>query len=179
MENTNIKRNLLIAGGGLIALAIIITIIIVAINIHNKPNEEKAKSIVESYIQAMSEGNGEKMLSVIDKEGYIIFNKVEEKNFDENYKKKSDFISNYLSENKYSDLNAASQKISSDFENVYGYYTYTLNEITSIENSERSKNLIVVRCKVQLKSNRYSTVNSAKFYILKNNGDYKIVGIDM
>lgn len=179
MEKTNIKRNLLIVGGAVIIVAVIIAIIVIAINVHNKPNEEKAKSVVETYVQAMSDGDGEKMINLIDLEGYIIFNKNGEKDFDENYKNKSELINNYLSEKNYSDLNGASQKISSDFENVYGYYSYTVNEITSIEKSDKSKNLIVVRCKVQLKSNRYSTVNSARFYLLKNNGDYKVVGIDM
>lgn len=182
MENivkVDTKKKIFIAGGSILAVVAIIALIFIIINISNKPNKEKAKTLVENYVSAMSEGNGEKMLGLIDSEGYIIFNENKEKTFDENYKKKTDFINDYLNKNSLSDMNAATQKIKTDFENVYGYYTYTINEITSIENSEKSKNLIVVRCKVQLKSNRYSTVNSARFYILKNNGEYKIVGMDM
>src|SRR5574344_1742524 len=162
------KKNLFIIGGIVLAIIVIISVICITIYMCNKPNKDKAKQVVEEYIAAMTEGNGEKMISTIDSEGYIIFKEDKEKNFDKNYKNKSDFVNNYLAKNEISDLNLAKQRISAEFESKFGYYKYSMNEITGIDNSDVSKNIIIVRCKIELRSNRYNTLNTARFYLLKN-----------
>lgn len=181
MEKTNkyLKNPLFIGGAAVILIGIIIAIIVICINIAGRPNEEKATQVVNEYILAMTEGNGEKMLATIDTEAYVIFDEKGTRDFDETYNNKSEFISEYLQINELADSYELTQKVKSDFENVYGYYEYTVKEITGIQNVSSSDNLILVKAKVQLKSNRYSSENNAKFYILKNNGDYKIVGMDM
>lgn len=179
----NVKKALFIGSGVIAVLAIITAIVVLVLSkggktlsaLTGKIDENKAKTVAETYLDALSTGDSEKMFSVYDLEGYFIFKKVKEKGFDQEFDNKSEFIKNYLETARYENLDKAKENIGKNFEDVQGYYSYKIEEYNSIKNSEESKNIIVVNATVK-RSTKNSTIDKKiDIYMLKNNGDYKVV----
>lgn len=167
----------------IVIVAVIIAVIIAAIlgitALGSKPNKKKAEEIVKNYLEAMSDGDGDKMLELIDDKGYIIFNEYGEKKFDKKYKDAKKYVNNYLEEKKYDDLEDATKDIAKKFENNNKYYKYDFKEIVSIEKSSKSKKIIIVKAKVKQKTDYATNNNTIKLYLVKVKSQFKVVGVEM
>ncbi len=179
----NRKKALFISGGIIAVFAIIAVIVVLFLSkggktlteLTGKIDENKAKTVAETYLDALSTGDSEKMFSVYDLEGYFIFKKVKENGFDQEFDNKSEYIKEYLETARFKSLEEAKEIIGRNFEDVQGYYTYKIKEYNSIKNSEESKNIIIVNATVE-RSTKNSTIDKEiNIYMLKNNGDYKVV----
>lgn len=164
-------------GGG--ALILLIILIVVFASILGKPSKSAAEKIIKTYVQAMNDDDGEKAMSVIDTEGYIIFKEDGEKKFDKNYKNKKKYLKEYYDDNNFDDKDQAEEDLEDYFESSYKYssYEYSLKEIVSIEKSSKSKKLYIVKAKIKEKLTSTSNTSTYKFYMMKVGGKYKIVGL--
>ena len=77
-------------------------------------------------------------------------------------------------------LNDIKDDIADEFEDTYKYTSYqcSLDKITSIEKSEKSKKIVIIRAKVKCKTTYTSTTDTYKFYVVKVNGKYRIVNVE-
>lgn len=170
-----------------VIISIIIAIVVIALigvsiiiyNIMSKPSEKKATELINTYIQAMTEADGQLMIQNFDVEANTILEQEGERKFAKNYKDKDEYIQKYLKENNYENIDELKNNVVTKFESSYGYYQYELKEIKSIEKSDKCKKIIVVRAKVKLQSKYYSRVDTARFYLLKVDGQYKIIDAEI
>lgn len=168
---------------GGVALIVLIVLLILIIGMLGKPSKNKAEDIVKSYLKAVEEDDADKFEKLIDAKGYIIFKEEGEKKFDAKYKDKEKYIKKYLDNKNYDDVSEAKDAIVSSFKSKYSYKTkeYTLKEITEIKKSNRSKKIVEVKAKVKVKrkTSSSSDTKNLKLYLLKVDGQYKIVGADL
>lgn len=172
-----------IIGG--VALIVLITIIALIIGMLGKPSKSKSEELVKSYLKAVEEADGDKFEKLIDVKGYIIFKEEGEKKFDAKYKDKDKYIKKYLKDKNYDDISEAKDSIVSSFKSKYSYSynskEYSLKEITSVKKSNRSKKISEIKAKVKVKrsSSSSSDTKNLKLYVLKVDGEYKIIGADL
>lgn len=182
----NGKKALLIGGGVIGVLAIITaTIIIVSSKggktltaLTGKIDENKAKNVVETYFEGKGNADSKKMLSVYDYEGNFIFQRYKEKDFDENYANRAELVKKFLDYMGDNSVDEALERMAINIESVKDE-TYKITEYTSIEDSKESKNIIVVNAKIQILTKIYNRSGDIKIYLLKNNGDYKVVHYEL
>lgn len=195
-ENNNVKQDVekkkmepktkkimtfsIIGGVALIAIIVIIALIV---GLSGKPSKGKAQDLVKSYLSAVENADEDKFEKIIDTKGYIIFKEEEEKKFDTKYKNKDKYIKDYLEDRDYDDLSDAKDSILSSLKSRYSYSSkeYSLKEITSIKKSSKSKKISIIKAKVKVKSKYSSTsdTKNLKLYVVKVDGQYKVVGADL
>lgn len=172
-----------IIGG--VALIVLIIVIALIIGMLGKPSKSKSEELVKSYLKAVEEADGDKFEKLIDVKGYIIFQEEGEKKFDAKYKDKEKYIKKYLNDKNYDDVSEAKESIVSSFKSKYSYYysskEYSLKEITSVKKSNRSKKISVIKAKVKVKrsSSSSSDTKNLKLYVVKVDGEYKVIGADL
>ena len=165
---TKNRRVLTFSLVGGIAVVILLIIVLVVISLLGKPSKKQSEKLIKDYLSAIN-----------DKD---VFKEESEKKFDKKYKDK-DYIKKYLKDNSYEDISDVEDSISSEFKSKYGYYSreYSFKEISEIKKSGKSKKIKIIKAKVKTKS-KYSsnsdTVN-LKLYVIKVDGNYKIVGAEM
>lgn len=169
----------IIGGVALLALILIIVILVV---FAGKPSKSEAEKLVKKYLQAATDGDGDKFSEIIDTEGYIIYKEEGVKKFDKKYKDKKKYLKEYYEDNDLEGLSDAEDWVATTFENrYYTYYTsreYTLKEIVSIEKLNSSKKLKVIKAKVKVDNGYSKDTQTMKFYVMKVKGKYKIVGVE-
>lgn len=162
----------------LIVVLLILSIIFVAKAL-DKPSKKTSEKLVEKYLEAINENDGSIAMSVIDAEGYLIYSKEGEPEFDKVYKKRKEYLEEFYEDNDYEGIEDYKDSLSDDFENKHRYnlYRYTLGKIISIEKSKDSKKISTIKVKVKKKSNYTVNVETMKFHVIKVNGQYKIIGM--
>lgn len=172
-----------IIGG--VALIVLVLIIALIVGISGKPSKSKSEELVKSYLKAVQEADEDKFEKLIDAKGYIIFQEEGEKKFDKKYKDKEKYIKDYLKDKNYDDITEAKDSIISSFKSKYSYYynskEYSLKEITSVKKSNRSKKIVEIKAKVKVKSSYSSSsdTKNLKLYVLKVDGEYKVIGAEL
>ena len=101
--NEKTRKMLILGSIAAIIMILLIVIIILIISALGKPSKKAAEKIVNTYIAAMNDDDGEKAMEVTDAEGYIIFKEYGEKKFDKNYKKKKEYLKDYYDRNDLED----------------------------------------------------------------------------
>ncbi len=176
-----------IIGGAVIGVLAIIVATVVLVSskggktltsLTGKIDENKAKNVVETYFEGKSNSDSKKMFSVYDYEGNFIFERYKEKDFDEKYENKSELVKKFLDYMEYDSIDDALERIALNIESIKDE-TYKITEYTSIEDSKESKNIIVVNAKIQILTKIYNRNGDIKIYLLKNNGDYKVVHYEL
>lgn len=162
----------------LIITLLILSIVCLAKYI-DKPSKKTATKLVETYLEAINENDGTVAMSVIDAEGYAIYEAEGEAGFDKTYKKKKLFFEEYYEDNDYEGLEDYKDHLSDSFENNHKYnsYEYSLGKIISIEKSKDSKKIYIIKVKVKKQSSYTFNSETMKFYVIKINGKYKIIGM--
>ena len=161
---------------------IAVVILLVVISLLGKPSKKQSEKLIKDYLSAINDKDGDEYIKLIDTKGYIVFKEESEKKFDKKYKDKN-YVKKYLKDNSYEDISDVEDSISSEFKSKYGYYSreYSFKEISEIKKSGKSKKIKIIKAKVKTKS-KYSsnsdTVN-LKLYVIKVDGNYKIVGAEM
>lgn len=179
---TKNRRVLTFSLVGGIAVVILLIIVLVVISLLGKPSKKQSEKLIKDYLSAINDKDGDEYIKLIDTKGYIVFKEESEKKFDKKYKDKN-YIKKYLKDNSYEDISDVEDSISSEFKSKYGYYSreYSFKEISEIKKSGKSKKIKIIKAKVKTKS-KYSsnsdTVN-LKLYVIKVDGNYKIVGAEM
>lgn len=167
--------------GAIVVIAIIIMIIAIITSM-GKPSKSKAEDLVEEYLSAVNEHNGEDFIKLVDAKGYIIIREENEKSFAKKYKNE-DYINEYMEDKNYDDISDVEDEISNEFKNKYMYSSkeYSLKEITEIKKSSKSNKIIIIKAKVKVKSKTYSTTDTKtmKLYVTKVDGSYKIIYEDI
>lgn len=168
---------------GIVAVIAIIVALILVIGMIGKPSKSKSEELINDYLKAANDSDGDKFAKLIDVKGYIIFKEEGEKKFDKKYKDKEKYIKDYLDDKNYDDISDAKDAISSTFksQNSYSSKEYSLKEITKVEKSSKSKKISVIKAKVKVKS-KYSSssdTKTMKLYVIKADKEYKIVGAEL
>ncbi|MBO5348327.1 MAG: hypothetical protein J6A89_00675 [Clostridia bacterium] len=168
----------IIGGAVLIILVIALALII---GMSGKPNQSTSQDLVKSYLKAVEDADGDKFEKLIDANGYIIFKEEGEKKFDTKYKDEEKYIKSYLKDEDYEDIDEATDSLVSSFESRYSYDSkeYSLKEITAIQKSNRSKKIAEIKAKVKVKSSYSTDTKNLKLYVLKVDGEYKVIGAEL
>lgn len=171
-----------IGGGALLLL--IIFIVIIAMLIGGKPNKKTSEKLVNEYLSALEDSDGEKLRDIIDIEGYLIFSEEDEKGFDKAYKNKKETIKDLIKDiddDDVEDINDMEEMVIKAFERTNKYYSreYDLKEISEINKSSKSKKIFVIKSKVKVKSSYSTDTKTLKLYVIKSGKGYKIVGTEM
>jgi len=116
-------------------------------------------------------------------DGYVILSEEGEKKFDNKYKEKGSYVKKFMSKNYIDDKDELGDRIfdqeKSTFNISYGSYEYSLKEITSVKKSTKSKKVAIIKAKVSKKSSYDKDTINVRFYVIKTDGKYKIVGTEI
>ncbi|MBP3502755.1 MAG: hypothetical protein J6K42_04685 [Clostridia bacterium] len=183
--NPKTKKIITFSVIGGVALIVLVIVIALIVGMLGKPSKRKSEELVKSYLKAVEEADGDKFEKLIDTRGYIIFQEEGEKKFDAKYKDKDKYIKKYLKDKNYDDISDATDSIVSSFKSKNSYYysskEYTLKEMTSVKKSNRSKKIVEIKAKVKVKrsSSSSSDTKNLKLYVIKVDGEYKIIGAEL
>ena len=178
--NVDNKKKKIITFSVIGGIALVIILIVAILLIGGKPSKKNAKEIVELYLEAVNNYDGEKFLDLLDSSGYIIYHDGGEDEFNKKYNNKNDNIKEYLDRNFYDNLKDAEEEISNSFRRTYKYdlYEYELAEISYIGKSKKSNKLAIIKAKVNIKSVSSNDTKELVIYTTKVDGKYKIVSAE-
>ena len=163
-----------------LSLTSIIAIIIACFA--GKPSKSKSEEIIKDYLAAINDKSEDEFAKVIDTKGYIVYKEEGEKKFDKKYDDKK-YIKNYLEDNNFDELSDAESSITTTLKNKNKYSSkeYSLEEITSIKKSSKSKKIKIIKAKLKVKSSYSSSSDTAnlKLYVIKVDGKYKVINAEI
>lgn len=159
-----------------VVLLLIAGIVALAKNL-GKPSKNQAKKIVESYLEAINEDDDDELIKQIDVDGYVILKEENESKFDKKYKKKKDYIKDFMDDNNLDDREELEGKITDNEGYIFGSsYEYSLKEITSVKKSSKSSKIAIIKAKVKKESSYYKDSQTLTLYVIKSGGKYKVIG---
>lgn len=188
-EKKDVKKNKIVLYsviGGIISVVAILAIVLIIILTNGKPSKKVSKKLVEDFVEAVNDKDGDAFAELIDVKGYVIFNEEKESKFNEKYKKKDEYFNKYKKKNDFDDTDDVIDSISTNFENsisqefggAYTKYECKFKDIESVKKSKKSSKIYTIKAKVKVSAYSKDTTKALRLYTVKDGGKYKIVGYE-